>query len=1128
MTNYDCPRYAFFSGTATGITAMLLYYRYFHPVGPINPCLEYAESSEKNNVLFTGGETQGDSASFHDRSRGPDFEIQSEDVFNSPGSGHELETPPRPPPRRSRVQHSRSFKDSCPPAKRSQTPKKPKKSNHKRRMAEAAAAATRESSCSPVGVKSPAVLEEPVESAYGTDSNRTVSRSTVSPPLHSPSSHTDDPNDSGTSSADANKSSGSGKSAAFNNDTYMSVENAERQSNDPAKKSTNNTYMSVKSPSTGPQANQSNELELSRSLSQCSQPSIDSRITVIERADLVMKTPEKKSTDDQPEKLLKRSPIVKDVTSGFAQVMSTASLKSQGSCNQPGPIPPRKRDGLTAPLTIIIPNISHQAITRSKSGDLPGHQQQQTPGAASEEITTERLDPNREGNIDSLSAHDYENLALININRTALGVTHWRTYSDMANSKHDESTAYERQKLSKTSNSDYSNYNSLQYYDIYPLSKEIKQQLYRSLTPVSSTAATMATSDTATNVTDSDTYEPIESFAPGAWINQFPDGANASGNLSSLSSNSSSGIPVTLIHHDGEKLTTKQIISLDNLKDVLKKHETVPMDDPQDRGDLYLLAPMRLLTPILEESESDSTRTTDPSYNNVAYGNQLNKSIMTVISEMLGSVSGTRPPLQPFPKSTAGAMANESFGQMSADGRFPESIESTSSLVHTIDEIRNNSLCNLFFSSVADLGSPAPKNNSQSAAPQVPPRNSPPVKPTPLLISPSANNTSTSVQPSTSKSISETPVTTNRPSFENDDEKENVVNSVPPEARNKKISPLVFGIGSRQNILEMTAGKTTNHILNTPSKKSNPNKLSLPVAVASAQVTVPLPLPSLETNDINTQGVLRESTSSGIVSQNSSLHSIRQQNMTLSPSRKYDETPTPPLRDRQFIRNSQLNRPRRKFSIIRDKFESDNEDSPNPVRRFGTNSNADLYENVSDDLLNNDLSHISKMSSSTPSFIDSKDFELKPDDKYENLHRGWATSSMQKPGVRGWNPQQPGAPKQQQQQQRTQSNNNPNRRSMSGIDNYYAASTARFVDNKTDRKSVVGIEHVRSLGKENRQVEENPPELKPKPSQPITRTSRMPLLSPGSKLRSRILTGSPQRTYRVSSLSPQSKIFTKK
>ena len=72
--------------------------------------------------------------------------------------------------------------------------------------------------------------------------------------------------------------------------------------------------------------------------------------------------------------------------------------------------------------------------------------------------------------------------------QTSQPVSHWRTYSNMADGKHDESSAYEKQK----------------YYDIYPLSKEMKEQLYRSLTPLS-TAATMASESVASN----DTYEPI-------------------------------------------------------------------------------------------------------------------------------------------------------------------------------------------------------------------------------------------------------------------------------------------------------------------------------------------------------------------------------------------------------------------------------------------------------------------------------------------------------------------------------------------------------------------------------------------------------------------------------------------
>ena len=70
---------------------------------------------------------------------------------------------------------------------------------------------------------------------------------------------------------------------------------------------------------------------------------------------------------------------------------------------------------------------------------------------------------------------------------------------------------------------------------------------------------------------------------------------------------------------------------MESLKEVLHKHEKVPMDDPQDRADLYILAPMRLLSPILEESSSerDQNRTTN---NNTT---DLNKSLMTVISEII-------------------------------------------------------------------------------------------------------------------------------------------------------------------------------------------------------------------------------------------------------------------------------------------------------------------------------------------------------------------------------------------------------------------------------------------------------------------------------------------------------------
>ena len=191
--------------------------------------------------------------------------------------------------------------------------------------------------------------------------------------------------------------------------------------------------------------------------------------------------------------------------------------------------------------------------------------------------------------------------------------THWRTYSNMADGNHDESGAYEKQK----------------YYDIYPLSKELKEQLYRSLTPLS-TAATMASESVASN----DTYEPIENYDYGT---------------------------VTLIHHDGDKLSTQRITNMECLKEVLNKHDKMPMDDPQDRPDLYILAPMRILSPIMEESELTQN------------AQDLNKSLMTVISEIL------------LNKTYAN---HTNVNNANPDGHFADSIESTSSLVHTIGNVQ--------------------------------------------------------------------------------------------------------------------------------------------------------------------------------------------------------------------------------------------------------------------------------------------------------------------------------------------------------------------------------------------------------------------------------------------------------
>ena len=123
----------------------------------------------------------------------------------------------------------------------------------------------------------------------------------------------------------------------------------------------------------------------------------------------------------------------------------------------------------------------------------------------------------------------------------------------------------------------------------------MKEQLYRSLTPVS-TSATMATSpdvsDINSDMNSNHTYEPIETASE----------------LFSNAGDYTTNIPVTLIHHDGSRVTANKIVSLDNLRETLSNHEQVPYDDPESRGDLYILAPMRLLTPVVEESESELTR----------------------------------------------------------------------------------------------------------------------------------------------------------------------------------------------------------------------------------------------------------------------------------------------------------------------------------------------------------------------------------------------------------------------------------------------------------------------------------------------------------------------------------------
>ena len=454
------------------------FFRFFHPNGPIRPCIGDSVDFESDlEELKRAGKLTPQHGN-HGNETSPDFVITDEHASS-----------PVLRPRR-RVAYSRSFKNSCPPLKRSrETSSTSNPGPHVATPPEIEFAA-QVAAISPIsnrnyreraidcGGMSPILPtgQERVDSAYGTDSNRTGS-----PPQHKTSA------DQGSSPNSSN-----GSSVAFNNDTYMNADAAAEI------------------------LNQSHHLKMSNKNAKRSSVKHQHQNSSTDRSDAtymsvhVQNQSAGDATSGRGENnnsvLLKRSPVVRDVTSGFAQISSTDQI-------------------IRRKMTILVPSLEKT-------------------------ISLEALNPLPKGQISHVSNHDYENLALININRNPQMSknSHWRTYSNMADGQHDESTAYEKRN----------------YYDIYPLSKQLKEQLYRSLTPLS-TAATMASDSVALN----DTYEPIENY--------------------------DCVVPaVTLIHHDGDKLSTRQITSMEGLKDVLHKHET-KFDDPQDRADLYILAPMRLL-----------------------------------------------------------------------------------------------------------------------------------------------------------------------------------------------------------------------------------------------------------------------------------------------------------------------------------------------------------------------------------------------------------------------------------------------------------------------------------------------------------------------------------------------------
>ncbi len=292
---------------------------------------------------------------------------------------------------------------------------------------------------------------------------------------------------------------------------------------------------------------------------------------------------------------------------------------------------------------------------------------------------------------------------------------------------------------------------------------------------------------------------------------------------------------------------------------------------------------------------------------------------------------------------------------------------------------------------------------------------------------------------------------------------------------------------------------TTNHILNTPKKIFDSDKLTLnPATLVQDQ--------EIKINQFD-KSALRPFENS---------HS-------LSPSAKYtsNDTPTPPLKANQFTRNTNAYRPRRKFSILRDKFEatrsstamtsastsSGSSSAATTVRPMilAKPSNNDLYQNISDDFLmvrqnslgkaqaaqNAMLAQLAKCKSvptiaaaNTNTSLNPK-FELRPDEKYDgsSLERNrWSTASYQRPLALG--------------------HANILRNNVVGYNSNIRNSNARRSMSILDEKN-----------KENQiPLPPRPPPLRPKPNRHVEMIRN---------------SGSPNSSHRRS-LSPNSRIFQQK
>ena len=231
-----------------------------------------------------------------------------------------------------------------------------------------------------------------------------------------------------------------------------------------------------------------------------------------------------------------------------------------------------------------------------------------------------------------------------------------------------------------------------------------------------------------------------------------------------------------------------------------------------------ILAPMRLLTPVIEESDSEFTRSkiyqTLSNVSRSTFGNysDVDNSIMSIISEVLSVRSTNQGKL---PRSVS-QLTNQSDLRLST---IEEDIVDTNSLLSKIEEIRINSICNLYNSSFND---PNSNQKGPNAAPQVPPRNTTGYE---SLCKENSKSKDKNERQEMENSLQaaqnqRTHISPNEATTMNDSIKSIHSNTlvVTPKTviANKKASPLQTTRRCRKNILNLV--QSTKDILNTPKR----------------------------------------------------------------------------------------------------------------------------------------------------------------------------------------------------------------------------------------------------------------------------------------------------------------------